>query len=147
MRSPDRLLIGIAQQPRELAAPRLVNALQEPIVTERGQDERFVIWQGARSRADKDTHRQVLIDDEHCSARPGGRSGVVGVVATEQGIVHEIGVQRGLELVHEVTGRQAQQEFSSFGCHPGVAGASAAAAFLEEFLADTHPPIVPREDA
>lgn len=70
------------------------------------------------------------------------RSVVVGVAAAERWI-GEIGVEGGLEVVHQVARRESEQGFPAFRRDARVTGLTATAPFLEEILTDAHPSILP----
>ncbi|HSP04348.1 MAG TPA: hypothetical protein VLR27_12640 [Acidimicrobiales bacterium] len=63
---------------------------------------------------------------------------VVGVVTTEDRVGFDIGVQRGPKVVHEVAGREAQQDLAAFRGDARTAGAPTASTFLEQILTSGH---------
>jgi len=59
-------------------------------------------------------------------------------MVAEQRIGNEVGVERGLELVDEVAGGHAPEQFSGFGGQSRVTGSASLPAGLEQLFSSTH---------
>ena len=64
-------------------------------------------------------------------------------MTAQERVVHQVGVQRSLELISQVAGRDPPEDLPVGVGEARVTGSTAAAAFLEEFLTDAHLAIVP----
>ncbi len=104
---------------RQLTTTGSVQALDQPPVPAEGQDKVLGVGQSLGPVSENHTNEEVFIDDDH-GAGDDGRLVVVGVVSAEDRIVHEIGVESGLELVGEVAGRDASQDGSAGFGHAGI---------------------------
>lgn len=138
MRLLERLSVGLAEpgeDPGQLPGARLVEALEKAEVTRSWEADEIVVGKIGRPLAEEDVDGEVLVDHQHERDRSGV---VVSVVTTEQGVRCEVGIERCLELVGEVASRDAPEDLPAFGRDAGVARTAAAAAFLEQLLADGH---------
>lgn len=140
MRETDHAEISARQaseQLGELPTAGGVHALQEPPLPRRRQPE-VVVGEPVGPVAAEDTHGQVFVDHQHRSAS--GQSGVVvlSVVAAEERIGGQVGVEGGLELVDEIARGHPSEQLTALGRQARVPGPAPAAAFLDELLADGH---------
>jgi hypothetical protein len=136
-----RLLVGLRQEPRQLTITGLMDPLQQPVVAVCRKRQRFVVIELGRAYSEENSEREVLVDDLH-QARS-----VVGVVPGKDRVRGQVGVERGLELVHEIAGRQSEDQFATFWCDPRIAGAPSTASFLEELITNRHCSSLPHGSA
>lgn len=100
-----------------------------------GRQEERLLGETDGPVAEQDTDGQVLVDHQHDGAASGV---VVGVVAAEEGVVLQVGVQRGLKLVGEIAPGDPPPYLAIGLGDARIARASATTPFLEELLADGH---------
>lgn len=72
-------------------------------------------------------------------------SGEVGRVATQERVGDEVGVERGLELVHEITPGYPQQDLATLRGEARIARSPPPPSLLEERLFDGHTSTVPSQ--
>jgi hypothetical protein len=121
-----------------------VSGCAEPELAAVGQpcSERFRDQQAARAVARRDAGG--FVDHEHGSGhRQWSDSVIVSVAAAYQAILHQVSVERGLELVGEVASGDATEDLWIGVCETRVARSASTATFLEQFLSNRHRPIVP----
>jgi hypothetical protein len=107
-----------------------------------GRQGQLVVGQLVGPSGPYDAHGEVLVDHDHGRAY----SSVVVVVArfaAEERIGGGDGVECGLELVGEVPVDEAAEELPVSLGKARVAGPAPPAAFLDQFLTDTHCTIMP----
>src|SRR5581483_10070351 len=86
------------------------------------------------------THGQVLIDQPHRSKS----EFAVGVATRQEWIGREVGLQFGLEVVHEVAWRHPLEQLSPGVREARVSRSLPSTPFVEQLLADRHQVSVPR---
>lgn len=119
----------IGQDAGQLAAPRLVQRLQQPPVPHGGQGQ-LVVGHSVGPSSQDDAHCDVLVDDDQ--PRPAFGSVGVGLgAAAKVGVFGGDAVQLGLELAHEVAGHEAHQNLPVMGSDAGVTRPATPASFLE----------------
>lgn len=139
MRVPQRLTVALAEPSQaggELASGRLVDALEEPEVARRREQQRLVIGQADRPIAKRDVDGQVLIDHQHAAPTRGSDDvGIVRIgVTTEERVSSEVGVESSLERISQIAAGDSTKDLSAFGGDARVAGAASHAALLEKVL-------------
>jgi hypothetical protein len=128
------------EYPGQLPTLTAVESLQEAPVVACRQGQ-FIVGKRTRPVSPDDPRRQVFVDDDH--ERDLSGSGEAWIVAAQQRIGGADGVESGLELVNQVSGREPPQKLSIGLRQAGIARVSTSAAVLEQFVSDGHPTIIP----
>ena len=126
----------------ELPRAEGVDALQQPPVTRRGQRLVIVVGETFGPESTEDAHGQVLVDQDHGRVLDSACS-VAVVVAAEERVGGNVGVEGVLELVDQVAGGHPLEQLAPLGGQPRVTGPTPAAALLQQLLTDAHLSTVP----
>jgi len=127
-----------SQDGRQLTGAGVVDALQEPVVAGDRQSQHVVIGQAVGPVAAHHVDREVLVDHDHRKARRAMSVGLVGMLAAQVSVGDQIGVQGGLELRLQIAPGDPAQDLPALRRQSRVTGAATPAAFLEDFLTNTH---------
>jgi hypothetical protein len=119
-----------------LTATRVVHPLQQSVVASGRHTQHIIVGQSFGPIAADHVNREVLINHDH-----GERTSrlVVGrLIAAEDRVGGQIGVERGLELVGQVASGDAPAERAALRGKPRIPRTATATSFLEQVLTDSH---------